>query len=481
MPTSANRTEWSIGRLSVLALVLVACSASGCVRYEPRPISIAGSFEDFEARRLDAPELGEFLSARQELAQWPPPTWNLYDLTLAAFYYSPALDVARAQWGVAEGGVITAGARPNPAVTAALGYNATTPTDEITPWIPDVVLDLPIEVAGKRGLRIQGARQRSESARLNVVSTAWQVRSRVRQAFLGLFVARQTDSLLTAQETIQTETIRILEAQLAAGEASPTDVARARTDLANSRVAALSAAQFAATARSEIAGALGVPPEAVDGVELAFDELTQIQTLVPPAEARRRALVSRSDIRASLAEYEASQAALQLEIRQQYPDISLGPGYQLDQTDSKWTLSLGVALPFLDRNRGPIAEASAAREEAAARFLSLQSRVLGEVEAAVLQAESAAAQVASADTLLQTLGEREATAQAQYDLGEISRLELLVIQSETATNRLARLDALTRAQAALGTLEDAMQSPLDMEDWVLEAPRRTPDTGSSDP
>jgi outer membrane protein TolC len=177
---------------------------------------------------------------------------------------------------------------------------------------------------------------------------------------------------------------------------------------------------------------------------------------------------------ASLAEYEATQKALQLEVRKQYPDISLGPGYQLDQTDTKWTLMLSLSLPILNRNRGPIAEAAARREAAAASFLALQSRVLGEVETAVASARAAATQVQAADTLLSALGRQEATAQAAYDVGEISRLDLLGLQAEAVATALTRLDALSRAQSAVGALEDAMQTPLDMEKWALDRPQRTP-------
>jgi cobalt-zinc-cadmium efflux system outer membrane protein len=183
-------------------------------------------------------------------------------------------------------------------------------------------------------------------------------------------------------------------------------------------------------------------------------------------------MIHRSDVLASLAEYEASQKALQLEVRQQYPDISLGPGYQLDQTDSKWTLALAVTLPLLNHNQGPIAEAIARREEAGASFLALQSRVLSEVEGAVAAAQVAATQVQASDTLLAALERQEGMARAAYSAGEISRLELLGLQAEAVATGLARLDALALAQAAVGALEDAMQTPMDMEMWALAAPER---------
>jgi outer membrane protein, heavy metal efflux system len=468
--------RWRWGRPRLAALTLPFLMA-GCARYHARPLSPAQSLEDFEARRLDAPQLDTFLVARGEVAAWPPRAWGLRDLTLAAFYYSPVLDVARAQWAVARGGVLTAGGRPNPTLTAGTGYNATTPTSEVTPWIPEGSLDLPIEVAGKRGIRIAGARQRSEAARHSLLTAAWQVHSRVRQAFIALYVAHQTDSLLARQREIRTQSLAILENRLAAGEASPTEVTQARVVLAESRVAALDAAQAAVRARTEMADAVGVPPAALDSVPMDFTELYQVRMGVPEQEARRRALLHRSDILASLADYEASQKDLQLEVRKQYPDISLGPGYQLDQTDAKWTLLMSLTLPLLNRNQGPIAEAAARREEAAARFVALQSRVLAEVEGAVASARAAASQVGAADTLLDALGRQEATAQAAYDVGEISRLDLLGLQAEAVATALARMDALSRAQTAVGALEDAMQMPLDMEKWTLDAPRRTANPG----
>ncbi|HKJ02132.1 MAG TPA: TolC family protein, partial [Longimicrobiales bacterium] len=226
--------------------------------------------------------MGSFLQAHAEAATWPPPAWDLHELTLVAFFYSPALDVARARWGVARGGVVTAGASPNPTVGGALGYNATTDRSEVTPWIRDVALDLPVEVAGKRGIRIAEARQRSEAARLGLITTAWEVRQRVRNAYLDFYLARQTDSLLARRLEIQERTVGILERWAAVGEASPTDVTRARVDLATTRVAAVEAAGLRTAARSELADALGVPPVALDGARLSFADLARVSLEVPP-------------------------------------------------------------------------------------------------------------------------------------------------------------------------------------------------------
>jgi hypothetical protein len=44
---------------------------------------------------------------------------------------------------------------------------------------------------------------------------------------------------------------------------------------------------------------------------------------------------------------------------------------------------------------------------------------------------------------------------------------------EMASGALARLDALVKAQQAVGELENILQSPLDMNEWVLGSPGRT--------
>ena len=149
----------------ITALALASLLASACVRYHPKPIAPAKAMEDFEARRLDSAELGRFLIANKEVESWPPAVWDLKALTLAALYYHPDMDIARAQWGIARGGRITAGERPNPALNLLMGYNTTSPTSEVTPWIPEAALELTIETAGKRGIRIAEARHLSEAAR----------------------------------------------------------------------------------------------------------------------------------------------------------------------------------------------------------------------------------------------------------------------------------------------------------------------------
>ena len=444
--------------------------AVGCVHFQPRPITAEATIDDFEARRLDAADIQRFLEDQVGVDSWPPPTWDLESLTLAALYYSPDLDVARARWGVTQAGTITAGMRPNPSLNTSVGYNSSSVL--IRPWIPEVVLGLPIETAGKRGIRISEAQTLSEAARLDVLYAAWVVRNRLRRAYVDLYRAQEMASVLLHLHDLQLQSLGVLEAQLAVGAISANELTLTRIATGRTRLAALEAARERELARVELAAALGLPTAALDGIEVSFDELEHLGTDVPTDELRRQAVIHRADILSALAEYESTQAALQLEIAKQYPDLDIGAGYQLDQTDNKWTLGLNLTLPMFNRNRGPIAEAEASRAEAAARFLALQSRVLAEVDGAVASYRSALETVATTNEMLAKLEQREASAETAYRLGATSKLELLSAEIEIAVGRIARLEALVSAQRATGDLENALQKPLDTTEWVLMTPAR---------
>jgi len=445
---------------------------TGCVHFQAKPVVATDTLAAFEARTLDAPELQRFFEANHEA--WAPPAkpWDLRALTLAAFYYHPDLDLARAGAAVAQASIVTAGERPNPSVTFAPGFNATTPLGLLTPWIMTFDFDIPIETAGKRGYRLAQARHLTDAARLNIATVAWQVRSGVRGRVLDLRAAVETEALLAKQEEIQRDNVKLLELQLSAGAVSPFEVTQARLALDAIRLARHDAAAQQADARVQLAGALGVTAQAVENLTISFDDLTRAPSEVPAPDVRRQALVNRADVLGALAEYAASQAALQLEIARQYPDIHLGPGYQMDQAESKWTLALPFVVPVFNRNKGAIGEAEARRTVAASRFVAVQARAIGEVERAVASFRAAREKVAALDAMMADLTRQEQAAERLLKAGEISRLELGSTQLELYTGALARLDAQVRVQRALGDLEDAMQRAIDLPSWLTTVPQR---------
>jgi outer membrane protein, heavy metal efflux system len=445
---------------------------AGCARFEDRPLSAAETAEQLASRSLGDTNFKEFLEKNLDhsFEQWPLTKLDLPSLTLAAFYFHPSLDVARAQWAVARGGETTAGARPNPIVGVTPGYSANAPRG-VSPWFPSVTLDVPIETAGKRRYRIAHAEHLSEAARHHISIAAWQVRSAVRAALVDHALAHRRASLLREHVELQQRVVGLLEQRFAAGTIGSAELAPARIASARLRAEALNAERQATEARGRIAECLGLPVRSIEGMDFIFDLGQTVDAALLSIDARREALQGRADVLAGLTEYAASQSALQLEIAKQYPDLHLNPGYQYDQGENKWQLGFSVELPVLYRNQGGIAEAKAKRDEAAARFVALQAKVISEIDRALLNRAAAIEQVRQLDDIARAQQQQAEQIEASLNAGAADALEVANLRLEFATTGLARLDALAKKQQATGLLEDALQRPFDALSTVEQDPK----------
>jgi outer membrane protein TolC len=446
---------------SILAL-------AGCVHYQPKPLSPAQTAADLENRSLTNGALKTFLekNLHREWTNWPAARWDFDMLTLAAFYYNPSLDVARAEWNVAWGATQTAGGRLNPSVTVTPGYDSGIPGSP-SPWIVPLSLDWPVETAGKRRRRIEQANYLSESARLNIATTAWQIRGEVRSSRVNLIATQRRAGLLRRQVELEQEINDRLRSQMQAGALSTAELTATQIALARARADLADAQSQAAEARVRLADAIGVPVAALDSVPLDFD-LPPVPAAghLTSAEARSATLRSRTDILGALAEYAASQSALQLEIAKQYPDLHLGPGYAWNAGsagDNEWSLGLTLELPVLNRNAGPIAEAKGRRNAAAARFIALQSKIIGEIDRAVAVYDATRKNLQELQSLRAAQEAQQTSVAAQLEAGAADQLERLNAQLEFNIAVAAELDGQARVQLAFGALEDAMQRPISGE------------------
>jgi cobalt-zinc-cadmium efflux system outer membrane protein len=458
----------------IFGIVLLA----GCAHFQPQPISPEKTAAQLESRRLNDDGLKKFLKQNlgRELQSWPETNWNFQELTLVAFYFHPSLEVARDQWLVAQAGLKTAGARPNPSVSVTPGYDSQIPGN-YSPWLVPVTFDVPVETAGKRGKRIAEAEKISESARWNFVSAIWKIRSDVRASLLDLEISEQRTGLLQKQFSVQQQLVKLLQQRLDTGEISRPELTIAQIAL-NKTLLGLSDARLKKSdARSHLAEALGLSEAALDGVELNFDFSTPDETTLTSADARKLALRSRADILGALADYAAAEADLRLEIAKQYPDLHFGPGYAWNSGnagDNQWSLGLTLELPILDQNQGPIAEAEARRKLAAAKFVELQSQVISEIDRAVAGWRVAEEQLKTGNDLLAAEQQRQKSAQAQLEVGAADQLDSLNAQLELESASLAQLENETQLQQALGQLEDALQSPLALSDALIQQIQKNP-------
>jgi outer membrane protein, heavy metal efflux system len=454
----------SLGRRSRIAraTAFAAALAAGCRHVAPAPISPEQNAARLEQRSLADPALRDFLAEQRGAAPepWPQQRWDLSDLTVAALFFSPDLHISRAQADVAAAQIETASQRPNPTLSVA-PQRVVNPESGLSPWLTAVQLDWPIETAGKRAERRAAAQARADAADHAIRTAWWRVRDTVYQGVVGTRAADARCAVLARTLALRRERLELLERQRAAGEIAGAIAAPARIALAQGAVDLAAAERQRAQARAALAASLGLSPEALEAVEVVF-ELD-----APPGDlealggsgARRAALVGRSDVLAALAEYDAAEADLRLELAKQIPDLHLGPTYEYDQGEDKWGLTLSLDLPLMNRNEGGIEEAVARRGEAAARFEALQVQVIGEVAAASAALAGARREEANARELLAEAQRGVQRAQSGLEHGAADRGGLVDAQLEEQVAAGALIDSHERVHLAVSSLERAVEVP----------------------
>lgn len=464
---------------SLVTLLLAGLAATGCSSYTPRPITPESTAAALERRTLNEPRLMQFISAVSPTYVGGTTAWDISTLTLAAIYYHPEVEISRARLAQARAGIKTAGQIPNPTLTFGPGSGVLA-AEAPSALTLGILITFVIETFGKREARVERATNLAEAARQDLVTAAWQVRGGVRTALLDLWAAEGRLRLAVRRRGLQEQIVALLERRFTAGDSSALDVARERINLSQVTLAARDAERQSAEARARLAAAIGVPARALDQVRLglgAFDDPPQTPDVAEMTEGslRRQALLGRADVLSLLAEYQAAQSNLRLEVAKQYPDINIGPGYDFDRGDNLYNFELSFALPIFNQNQGQIAEADAQRKAAAAKLAGLQAKIIGDIDRAVATYRGAARTLATANTLLQSQVRRRQQLDRAYQLGEVDRLAPLTADLEQEVVQLARYEALVQQREAIALVEDALQrSMFDAGDSFIRLPETPP-------
>ena len=451
-------------RASILLAGLLCMT--GCYRFHDKPLSAEQSLDDFNRRSLDDAELVEWLGASAP----GPGGWNLDGLARAAFFHNAELKEMHALEREAVGGQTAEAERPNPTVGVRPEYNTTTLSGSaVSPWILGLAVDVPIETMGKRAARMAQSDFRLQAAQLRVASTAWAIRERIRAALLDLYAARQGASILAERQRLLETGVDQFKKRLAAGDVSAIDLQAVTMAFEQGRNDVAENQRKQREALGRLAQAIGVPVGACAGLRFDLSGFDAEPPALPIPAARRMALLNRADLLAALAEYNAAQMALKLEVAKQYPDIQLGPGYTFDQSEDKWALGISLSLPLFNQNEGAIQSAEAKRDAAAAVFQQRQEAVAAEIEQAVQDVQSYLAQLATAEGQENQSASMLETTRRMIRLGELSEVDALESALLLSRAREALLQAQVNGLAAQGRLESAMQHPATMDDNVLNA------------
>jgi outer membrane protein, heavy metal efflux system len=455
---------------TAILCVLVAALFSACAKekYQAKPINPQqASAKIFAKDPLSADFKVYLIKQGYKESELPFASWGLNELTSSALYHHPKLDVAKAQLALANAQLETAGQKQNPTLNGSLA-RSNQANGDIRPWSYGLNVEIPIETAGKRQIKIEEAQHLAQVARIDVAGVAWQLRSQLAKSLFRYHenIARQ--KLLQQDADKHTEITRMLEKRVALGALSNTELSSAKL-LQQKNQFSLEAEQ---AINQEIIASLAtdaglslekfkqIPVSSLD-IESALNK--QAAALKPDAlkNLQEKALLNRLDIRRGLEKYAAAEAKIMLEVAKQTPDISITPGFIFDFGDKIWSLGFSSLLNLLNKNQTLIAEATQLREIEGAQFEALQAKVIGDLSqtnarfVAAQQNLAAAKQQQSAQQVhMQKLNK-------QFAAGALDRLDLsqaaLLAQLADAQVTQSQFDTLNAANE----MEDLLQIPLD--------------------
>lgn len=427
-------------RILVLAPIVVMAA---CQTYEPEPLDLAGHARAFAARLPDPLDLqpstiGDEESGTGAAAGKAFDLADGLDLSEAryiALFVHPALRVARAEVAIAKAAAETAGLWEDPQLSGSFFYvlERTWQYD----WFAGGYLAQTLPVTGMPGLEKALAGTQHELALVAARTAETGVLDRLDAAWVELARAKQ-EAVLAEQLVIRLRELeQVADALVASGElmhleARAFELARMRAE-----VDALTAAAGAERARLVVHDAIGLPPSA--SVELDASEM--------PAERvarddREVALLDGPSVRTAKLAHDVAERTLQREIRKQWPELWVQPGWQEEDAQPRPALGFSLPLPLWNANARGIAEARASRTAAAEGAKERLERSVYQLARAELDLRTAASRRQSLAE--QLLPRTEQQLSEVKRLGELGQLDALLA-----------LDAVTRAFEARRAVIDA--------------------------
>lgn len=450
-------------RLSLIAASITTCvTACSFQQYFPKPIDAQANSANFDRRDPAGEQFHQYLLNNGYPAErLPIQQWSLNELTYCTLFFHPSLDVARSQWRIAETNELRAAEKPIPSANSNIARSDRANQD-INPFAFGFSIDIPIETANKRDLRIENARHLSAAAKLEIAQTAWQLRYQLAQSLYDYQFNQQQVKLLAEEESRRKEIVAIHQKRVDLGVASNVELSAAKLQLQATSSELLTKQRSELVLLAKLASNLGLPVAKVAAMNLtpsaSAKAITHNQSLSDDIQAT--ALLNRLDIRIALLRYAAAESKLKLEIAKQYPDITISPGYAYEFGDRIWSLGLSGLLTLLNKNKIGITEATQLREIEAAQFEALQTKVISEANVAKAELMQARQAVESQHQLLLQQQKNTERMQRRMTIGEIDRLELAFAKLENiaAEKNVALMDF--QLDTALNQLENALQQPL---------------------
>jgi len=443
-----------------LGLAVLSTLAGGCASYESRPLDLDVHRESFLSRGVDAEPLAVYAQRlrmeRQFAGEFDPSDGiTLEEAEVVALVFNADLRVARLEAGIVAATAENSGLWEDP----VLGADFTRITESVPhPWKSFVSLGFTIPISGRLALEKARANAEADAELERLVQAEWETRVELRRRWIAWASAERRCEVMSSYLSRLGEVVDVANKSEDAGEMPRIEARLFRLERAtrSMTLSALEAQRDAALIA--VKESMGLAP--TSDVPLMIESSVQsrrdaafVRTAIDAGEVQRLAVAR--------AAYETAERALELQVRKQFPDIVIGPGYGREEGQDQVLLGISMPLPIFNRNQQAIAEAEAQRD--AARGIFEQAYECLVYELTMAESHHAAA-VKQRETLEQTIvpmvDEQYSDARKVASLGEVNTLVLLESITRQVEAKLALIDAV--GNEALAAIEvDALAGPDD--------------------
>jgi outer membrane protein, heavy metal efflux system len=365
------------------------------------------------------------------------------DAVQAAIERGARLGVARADTAVANAGLISARARPNPGLTAS--YSKSVPNYHAG-------VDIPIDFPWLRQMRVRAAEFGLQAAQLKYQFARATIALDADTTYTRAIAAREKLVLSRRNSLDADSLLRMVVRRRDAGDASDMDVELARVNAGREENTAAADSLTLISALLDLQATLGMTGERL--------EIQATDSLVAPPDAPAPGKTL-NEVAAGLSLESATlNARLQHRSIWSSPSISLGFEYKdPDQTGILPTFGIGIGLPLFDRNRGQIAQAEAERARANAEVTLAQVEARSQIAHALRERENAMAKVARDRVLVASATRVVAMSLTAYREGAASLPNVLEAQRTARDVLAAYIEDLANAWIATAELRVLALTP----------------------
>ncbi len=363
------------------------------------------------------------------------------------------LAAARLRRAFTLGGILTARQFPNPTIT--FGAARDIPHENL-------LLEETLELGGKRGRRMELARQENALVDLDIHVLERDVRRKVRTAYYTAALARQRTEQLQAALGLTERLDEIAKTRFEAGDIPQLEVLQADLEVARARANVEVSRQQERIGFTELNGLLNEPPDVARDLSDALDVLP---AGAPLGELTRRAAQANAELQRIAQETKIEQSRLALLRAARIPDLGIQAGVDLNAPpDYRVGLrgQVSVVVPLFARNQGAIAQSTANTSVLNAQLSAMRRAIDTRVAQAFYILQAKQTQVNLYSTALVPAARRiESLAEESYREGKANILSVVDARRNVQQIEREYLDSLFELQSAFADMELAVGESLD--------------------